>query len=129
MAESFDIVFYLALSMLLAHELDAVHRHEWRLLFFLRTLSDSLGRNLFIWLHIPIVALIFFLITHNQYMLRYWTMMCLNLFMVIHAGLHWRLEKHPKYEFKSLGSKLLIYGAAVVSIIHMLVLLIIAQVR
>lgn len=122
MAEFSDFVFYLALAMLLGHELDAVHRHEWRLLFFLRNLSDSIGQQIFVLLHIPLFILIFYLITHDQYLVRYWTMLGFNLFIVIHAGLHWRLRKHHLYEFDSLASNLLIYGTAVISIIHMLLL-------
>lgn len=49
-------------------------------------------------------------------------MLALDGFMVIHAGLHWRLSDHPLYEFRSLPSRFLIYGAAVCGLLHPLLL-------
>lgn len=49
-------VFYLGLSMLLTHELDAMSNHEWRVLPFLRVLPDDIGMLIFVAIHIPILA-------------------------------------------------------------------------
>jgi hypothetical protein len=46
----------------------------------------------------------------------------LDLFAIVHAGLHWRLSGHPKYEFHSAHSRLLIYGAAFLAAVHLLLL-------
>ncbi len=111
-----DFVFYLAFSTLLTHELDAIHKHEWRLLFLLRAMPDSLGRRAFVLIHIPLVAVLLWLTAHPDEAVRFWTVVSLDLFMVVHAGLHWRLSGDPKYEFNTAHSRLLIYGAAVLSL-------------
>ena len=55
-------------------------------------------------------------------MVQFWVMSALDLFMVIHAGLHWRLSGHPKYEFRTAHSRLLIYGAAALALVHLALL-------
>ena len=114
-----DFVFYLACSTLLTHELDAIHKHEWRLLFLLRAMPDSLGRRAFVLIHIPLVVVLLWLTAHPDEAVRFWTVGSLDLFMVVHAGLHWRLSGHPKYEFNTAHSRLLIYGAAVLALAHL----------
>ena len=47
------ILFYLGFSLLACHELDAVARHEWRLLPVLNKLNDDSGLIVFVLLHIP----------------------------------------------------------------------------
>ena len=42
------ILFYLAVSLRLTHELDAVAHAEWRLLDFLRGLGDSVAYPIFL---------------------------------------------------------------------------------
>ena len=51
-----DLLFYLAFAGLVTHELDAVHKHEWRLLFVLRAMPDESARRAFILIHIPLFA-------------------------------------------------------------------------
>jgi hypothetical protein len=119
---SLDPLFYFAFSSLIAHELDAIHRHEWRLLYVLRTMADSTARNVFVVLHIPLIALILWLIAHDDETVRFYTQVGLDLFMIVHAGLHWRLSGHPKYEFNSMPSQLLIYGTATLALIHLVLL-------
>lgn len=46
----------------------------------------------------------------------------LDLFMVVHAGLHWRLSNHPKYEFNPTYSQWIIYGTAALAAAHLLLL-------
>ena len=108
--------------MLLAHELDAVHKHEWRLLFVLRRMADEPARRAFVLLHVPLVALIIWLAAHPDEAVRWWTVLGLDLFAVVHAGLHWRLSGHPKYAFNTAHSRLFIYGAAVLALIHLALL-------
>ena len=117
-----DLLFYLAFSALLAHELDAVHKHEWRLLYVLRTMPDENARRAFVLLHVPVVALLLWLVAFNNETAQFWMMSALDLFMVVHAGLHWRLSSHPKYEFRTAHSRLLIYGAAALALVHLALL-------
>ena len=117
-----DLLFYFAFSALLAHELDAVHEHEWRLLFVLRAMPDENARRAFVLLHVPVVALLLWLTASPSEEVRIGTTTGLDLFMVVHAGLHWRLSGHPKYEFRTAHSRLLIYGAAALALVHLALL-------
>ncbi len=114
-----NLVFYLAFATLLAHELDAVHKHEWRLLFILRRMPEDAARRAFVVAHIPLVAGLLWLLAHPAAEVRWWTMVSLDGFMVIHAGLHHRLRRHPAYAFTSAHSRGLIYGAAVLALAHL----------
>ena len=53
-----DLLFFIGLSLLLCHELDAVAQAEWRLLPVLRTLTDASAYPIFVWLHVPLFALV-----------------------------------------------------------------------
>ena len=117
-----DFLFYLAFSGLIAHELDAVYKHEWRLLFVLRTMPDALARRAFVLSHVPLFAVLLWLAAYPDAGVRYWTMLGLDVFMSIHAGLHRRLSGHPKYEFNTPSSRLLIYGTAALAAAHLLIL-------
>lgn len=117
-----DLLFYLGLGMLLGHEMDAVHKHEWRLLFFLRAMPDERARDIFVLAHVPLVVALLWLIGHPSGDVRLWTVVALDAFLIVHAGMHWRLSDHPKYEFNTPVSRLLIYGAAVVGAVHLFLL-------
>ena len=103
-----NLLFQLCFSTLLAHELDAVTQAEWRLLFVLRRFPDLLARNLFVSLHVPIVAILLWLTQHPSTVVQRWARTSLASFAVIHAGLHWNLRNHPLSTFTSPLSLILI---------------------
>jgi hypothetical protein len=113
-----EVSFRLGWALLLSHELDAVAQSEWRLLYILRGLPDAQAMAWFIALHVPLFALIFWLIGHAQPARREGAQLALAVFLVIHAGLHKRLESDPLYTFDSLLSNTLIYGAAACGIVY-----------
>ena len=49
-------------------------------------------------------------------------MLVLDAFMVLHAGIHWRLSSHPRYELDTPHSRLIIFGTAALAGAHLLVL-------
>lgn len=118
-------LFYLAFAGLIAHEIDAVHKHKWRLLFVLRGMPDEPARRAFVFLHVPLFAVLLWLAAHTDDAVRFWTMLSLDAFLVIHAGLHWRLSDHPKYEFNTPHSWLFIFGTAALAAVHLLVLMLV----
>lgn len=118
-----DSLFYLGLGLLLAHEMDAVHKHEWRLLFVLRAMPDERARDLFVLAHVPVVMALLWLLTQPSELVQLGTVVVMDAFLIVHAGLHWRLSNHPKYEFNTPVSRLLIYGAAAVGAMHLFLLL------
>lgn len=103
-------------AMLLAHELDAVAQHEWRLLYVLRSLPDSVAQDAFVLLHVPLVAFLAWAGWHANAAVRTATRLGVAAFTVVHAGLHWRLSGDPLYTFHDPLSVFLIYGAIVPAI-------------
>ncbi|MEM7735942.1 MAG: DUF6713 family protein [Deinococcota bacterium] len=118
-----DVVFYLAFAGLITHELDAIHKHEWRILFVLRTMPDDRARASFVLLHVPLLAVLMIITAYPAPNMQLWARAALSLFMVIHAGLHTRLAKTPKYEFHTPLSRGLIYGTAAAALVYLILLL------
>jgi hypothetical protein len=114
-----DRAFYASLAFLLAHELDAVDRHEWRLLPVLRWLPDGIAGRLFVLLHVPLFAAVIALLTHPSPRTRRRSRLALAAFAVVHAGLHVRFDDHPDYEFDVRSSRLLVHGAAAAGLLHL----------
>ena len=117
-----DGLFYTALALLFTHELDAVRGREWRLLFGLRRLDDQRGFELFTLLHVPLFALFLWLAAHPSPALRLGFQVSIDLFLIVHAGLHKRLDQHALYEFNNPLSATLIYGAGAVGLAHLMLL-------
>jgi hypothetical protein len=105
--------FYLGLALLFTHELDAMPNHEWRVLPVLRSLPDSAGETAFIIAHVPIFALTTAYVASLNPRTRRLARDVASGFFIAHAILHSVFSGHPDYEFSSLLSSVLIYGAAV----------------
>lgn len=102
----------LMLALLFAHELDAVSQSEWRLLYVLRGLSDTQGRDWFVALHVPVFWALWMLIYHARARIQHISRICLALFCIVHCGLHLRLHADPLSTFASPLSWSLIVGCA-----------------
>lgn len=113
-----DVVFNLMLGCFAAHELDAVDKKEWRILFVLRRMDDRRGRILFTLLHIPLAAIVLSLVYSTSAEVAYSSRLVLDVFAVIHLCLHWRLHKHPENQFTGPVSYGPILGAAVLGGLH-----------
>ncbi len=118
-----DGLFYTALALLFTHELDAVQRREWRLLFGLRRLDDQRGFELFTLLHVPLFAVLLWLAAHSSPAVRLAFQVGMDLFLIIHAGLHKQLDQRALYEFNNPLSAVLIYGAGAVGLTHLVLLI------
>ncbi len=104
--------FYLGLALLFTHELDSMPNHEWRVLPVLRSLSDSAGETAFIIAHVPVFALTIAYVASLNLRTRRLARDVGSGFFIVHAILHALFSGHPDYEFSSLLSSTLIYGAA-----------------
>lgn len=93
------------LAVFFAHEMDAVKRHEWRVLPLTSFLPESIGEQVFIWARIPLFIALFYFGALDPYTT---TAKALSTFAVIHIGLHWIFKNHPKYEFNNFSSWTLI---------------------
>ena len=82
---------------------------------------DGRRRRAFVLLHVPLFAGLLWLVAHPDEAVRYGTMLGLDVFLVVHAGLHWRPAGRPTYEFGTPHSRLLIFGTAGLAATHALV--------
>lgn len=115
--------FYLGLSFIATHELDAVTQQEWRMLYVLRSLAEPLARDLFVALHVPLFAVLVWITHHPSPRWREASRVALMAFLVVHVGLHWRLSDHALYSFHSPLSWALILGGGLCGLIYLALLL------
>lgn len=102
--------FYLALSLLFIHEMDAVRCKEWRIFPLLSLLNDKVGFQVFMLAHIPLFSLLLWGLIGSQDNSSW--IHGLNIFFILHLFAHLLFLKHPKNEFKDWMSWLWIIGAA-----------------
>lgn len=109
-----NTLFFVNVAWLATHELDAIAKHEWRIFFFLNPFDDLTAYRLFTALHIPLFALIIALSNQRNFQIGF------DVFLIAHAGLHWLFRHHPKYEFHDRFSHALIVGAALLGLLHLI---------
>ncbi|MES2719308.1 MAG: DUF6713 family protein [Pseudomonadota bacterium] len=115
-----NAVFCLMLATLFTHELDAMAQSEWRLLYVLRSLPPADGQFWFVLLHVPLFAGLLWLTQQASPRVRLLTQLSLATFALVHAGLHYRLSTEPLYTFTSPLSLTVIYGAAVLGALFLI---------
>lgn len=115
-----NALFLGGFGLLATHELDAVTQSEWRLLYLLRALPEAMARDWFVALHVPLFALLVWLCHHPRPRLREGSRMALAAFLVVHVGLHLRLQAHPLYHFHGLLSQALIFGGGICGMLYLL---------
>ena len=115
-----SLLFFLLLSLVIVHELDAIRRHEWRMFVVLTKMDDERAFQIFSTLHIPLLMVIFWLITNPSVIVVFWFEVVLDVFLIIHKFLHYSFQKHPQNEFTTSFSKGLIDLMAVVGFIQLI---------
>lgn len=111
------VFFYLGLSLLAMHEMDAIRCREWRIFPGLSLLSDKLGQIVFVFAHIPLFYFIFWQLTHSRDIEAF--MHGLDVFMLVHLGLHVLFLKHKNNEFTDWMSWTIIIGAGVCGLLDL----------
>ncbi|MCP4438260.1 MAG: hypothetical protein GY810_04885 [Aureispira sp.] len=111
--------FYLGLSLLMIHEMDAIRCKEWRILPGLSMLSDRLGHIVFMFAHIPILFFIFWQLVQNSDLESF--IKSFDIFMIIHLGLHILFLKHRNNEFKDWISWTIIIGIGLCGTIDLVI--------
>ena len=96
-----DLIYYTLVGAFFTHELDAVKRHEWRVLPVLRLLPERTGEQVFIWAHVPLFALLLWGGDGDPASV---TRVGLAVFAIVHVGLHIIFRRHPAYEFNNASS-------------------------
>lgn len=113
-----QLFFFLGLSLILTHELDAVRQREWRIFPGLALLDDDAGFAAFTALHVPLfMALLWALFAGG---LNRGLAEALSGFFVVHVGLHLLALRHPENRFTGPLSWSLIGGAGVCGALHLL---------
>ncbi|MEM1245562.1 MAG: DUF6713 family protein [Acidobacteriota bacterium] len=110
-------LFFLTVSLLWAHELDAVHRKEWKILPGLRSLGEHQAFIVFTLLHVPLMMATLRWFDAPTFQRG------IDLFAIVHIGLHALLHDHPSYDFDSGFSRSLIWGAGAAGALHLVSLL------
>jgi len=115
-----NLLFNLGLATLFTHELDAVTQSEWHLLYILNALPEQIAATTFVVIHVPLLAIIFYLVFNKEYSVREWSRIVFSGFLLIHSGLHKALENHPLYTFNSPMSQGLIFGAGLFGLMYLI---------
>ena len=113
-----DLIFYTGFALLFTHELDAIHRHEWRIFPFLSNLREDIAYKIFVIAHVPLLVFLLWLMYHPSENVRYWFQVSLDVFLIIHLGLHSLLKSHKQNEFTSIFSKTIIILMALFGLLH-----------
>jgi hypothetical protein len=112
--------FFLGLSFIFTHEMDAIKSREWTIFPLVARLDEKTGYFVFTALHVPL----YFLLLWNLYRptgLNLSLIRGLDIFFIIHIFLHLLLLRHPKNQFKSVFSWVMILGAGVAGSFDLLV--------
>lgn len=113
------LFFFLGLSLLLMHEMDAIRCREWRIFPGMSMLSDRVGQIVFIFVHIPLFYFILWQLANSQNIEKFiWGF---SLFMIIHLGLHILFLKNRNNEFKDWISWTIIIGVGLCGLIDLIV--------
>lgn len=116
-----EFAYFLMLALFITHELDAVKRHEWRVLPLTSLLPDRVGEQVFIWAHVPLFALLFHfggLYPQSPVALG------ISTFSIIHILLHIGFRNHPKYEFNNTSSWTIILATGFFGALHLFIALV-----
>jgi hypothetical protein len=114
-----NLLFYLGFATLITHELDAMTHAEWRLLWILHNLPEQMASDIFVILHVPLLAILLWLTNHESLTVRDRSRIIVTTFFLVHTGLHQRLQHHPDYTFNSLLSASLIYGGGLLGLLYL----------
>ncbi|MEO1658239.1 MAG: DUF6713 family protein [Pseudomonadota bacterium] len=100
-----DLLYFSLVGAFFTHELDAVKRHEWRVLPPFSLMPERTAEQSFIWAHIPLFALLLWGSVGEP---DNPTRIGLAAFAIIHVVLHALFRSHSRYEFNNSSSELLI---------------------
>lgn len=112
-----DILYWSMVAAFASHELDAMRRHEWRILPLTNFLPDEIGARVFLWAHLPLFFLIFWFSKDGGNSVF---AAGLSSFAIVHVGLHWLFRSHPKNEFNTFGSWVLIALVGILGALHLI---------
>ncbi|MEO0472272.1 MAG: DUF6713 family protein [Bacteroidota bacterium] len=106
-----NLLFITAVACILTHEMDAIRCKEWTLFPGLHLIQDEkLAYQTFTLLHIPLYILLFWGVFGTSVVAEN-VVIGLDIFFMVHIGLHILALWHPKNQFTDWLSWLAIGGA------------------
>lgn len=111
--------FWIALASLLVHEMDAIHKHEWRMFPLTMMLSERLGYMVFTAVHIPLYVILFQGLYSND-VINHPLSTGISVFCILHVGLHLIYLRHPLNEFVGIFSWCIILLAGVAGCVSLI---------
>jgi hypothetical protein len=112
-------LFFIGISFLIVHEMDAIRCKEWRIYPGLSLLSNKVGKLIFVFAHIPLFFIVFYQLTYisgnNSFIKGF------DIFMIVHIGLHLLFLRHKNNEFTDWTSWTLIIGAGLFGLADLLI--------
>jgi hypothetical protein len=109
--------FYLGLTFILLHELDAMRCHEWRILPGLSLMSERNGFVAFLFLHVPLFYWILRSLAIPEGRIQF--MNWFSAFLIAHLVAHVIYLRHRNNEFRDWISWTIIIGAAAFGGLHL----------
>lgn len=110
----------LTLVFLLVHEMDAIYACEWRIFPLTAWLSDRIGYRVFTAIHLPLY--VWFLgCLANPRGISPGFAIGLDCFALVHVGLHVLFLRHPKNQFTTWFSWMVIVGAGSAGLLDLIV--------
>lgn len=112
--------FFVGLAFILTHEMDAIKRQEWTIFPLLSKLNPKKGYFVFTAIHVPLYLLLFWGL-YGKNGINPSVVTGLDIFFIVHVFLHVLFLRHPKNQFTSAFSWIIILGAGVAGLIDMLI--------
>lgn len=110
--------FFVGLSFILAHEMDAIKSREWMIFPLTDRLREKTGYLVFTAVHIPLY-LVLLLALFGQNGINSGLIMGFDIFFIIHVFLHLLFLRHSKNQFTSIFSWIIILGAGVAGLLDL----------
>ena len=105
------------------HEMDAIDKKEWRLLFVLRRVPDEGALRWFILFHLPLFVGLLALAAASPSTATRWIEGGVDAFLITHAILHERFSHKGDESFTTPFSRALIWSAAAFGALHLVYLI------
>lgn len=110
--------FWVGMSFVLVHEMDAIKQQEWAIFPLISGLKEKIGYYVFVALHIPLYWVLFWNLYRDDG-LNLSLVKGLDIFFVVHVLLHVLFLKHPKNQFTSLFSWVIIIGGGLAGVLDL----------
>ena len=118
-----SILFIVIISLLLVHEMDAIRAKEWKMFIVLKDMEEEAAYKFFVLIHLPLYVVAFYILYDGGIMASYVLKIVIDIFLLVHAIIHYGFRNHSHNGFKSIFSKNIIYSMSGLALLHLCLLL------